>query len=486
MRIILVTGATGYIGGRLVPILLQKGYKVRCLVRDPKRLEGRSWYSSVDTFKGNILDIKSLAAALEGVDTAFYLIHSLGGEGDFAEKDKQAASNFAQAAELNNLQNIIFLGGLARQSEKLSKHLKSRHDTGKALREYSTPITEFRCAVVVGSGSISFELIRYLSERLPLMVCPKWVYTKTQPISIRTVLEYLSAALEKPDSKGRVFEIGCRDSMSYGDMMKKYAEIRGLRRLMIPVPVLSPKLSSYWVNFVTPIQASIAKPLVLSMKNENVIKDFSANEVFPEIVPDSYEIAVTRALERIKHNDIETTWNDALSSSLKDKTPVTLTTKEGLIFEHRQKSIDASAAKIYQVFAGIGGSRGWYFWNWSWRIRGFFDKMIGGVGLRRGRKHPDKLSVGDALDFWRVEAVEEDKMIRLRAEMKVPGKAWLQFRIEEAENGKCMLSQTAFFEPKGVFGIIYWYTLYPAHKIIFSGLIKRIGDYAESKKVWPK
>ena len=413
--LILVTGATGYIGGRLVPRLLEMGYRVRCLVRDPVRLQGRLWQHDVEIVAGDVLQPESLAPAMQGVYAAYYLVHSLAGGSDFHQRDLTAASHFGVAARAGGIKRIIFLGGLAEAAPGLSEHLRSRQQTGDCLRSAGVPVTEFRAGVIVGSGSLSFEMIRYLTERVPVMICPQWVYTRTQPIGIREVLEYLAAALAVPDSSGRVIEIGGADVVTYGEMMTIYAEVRGLKRWMIPVPVLTPRLSSYWVNLVTPIPAVIARPLVEGLRNESIVHDPSALRLFPHIQPAGYRTTVERAIARLEVNHIETAWSDALSTSQGDVAPVTLTTREGMIVEQRQCVVLAPAADVYTIFIGLGGKRGWFYMNWAWAIRGFVDQMIGGVGLRRGRRDPDDLRVGDALDFWRVEAVEPGHLLRLRA-----------------------------------------------------------------------
>lgn len=479
---ILVTGATGYIGGRLVPRLLEMGHRVRCLVRDPARLQGRPWQSAVEIVAGDVFQPDSLARAMEGVQAAYYLVHSLAGGADFHERDMTAARNFGAAARAAGIERILFLGGLAEASPALSEHLRSRQQSGDALREAGVPVTEFRAGVIVGSGSLSFEMIRYLTERVPVMICPRWVFTRTQPIGIREVLEYLTAALGVPESAGRIIEIGGSEVVTYGEMMTQYAEVRGLKRWMIQVPVLTPRLSSYWVNLVTPIPAVIARPLIEGLRNENVVHDLSARALFPDVQPVSYRVSVARALAKLEASDVETAWSDALSTSQGDVPPLTLTVQEGMVLERRQRIVPASPAALHAVYSGIGGKRGWFYMTWAWEIRGFVDKLIGGVGLRRGRRDPDALRVGEALDFWRVEAVEADGLLRLRAEMKVPGKAWLQFQVAPREDGQTLLSQTAFFAPKGLFGWLYWYGLYPLHGLIFSGLIDQIARRAVALK----
>jgi uncharacterized protein YbjT (DUF2867 family) len=479
-RVVLVTGATGYIGGRLVPRLLDMGCRVRCLVRDPARLQGRPWHTAVEIVAGDVLQPATLAEAMQGVEVAYYLIHSLGAGSDFHQRDLTAASNFSKEASVAGVKRIIYLGGLAQASPALSEHLRSRQQTGDSLRSGGVPVTEFRAGVIVGSSSLSFEMIRYLTERVPVMICPRWVYTRTQPIGIREVLEYLTAALTVPESTGQIIEIGGSEIVTYGDMMMIYAEVRGLKRWMVPVPVLTPRLSSHWVNLVTPIPAVIARPLIEGMRNENIVHDPSARRLFPHIQPVNYRTSVERALNRLQASNIETAWSDALSTSQSDLPPVILTNQEGMILEHRQRIIDASPAAIYKVFTGVGGRRGWFYMNWAWEIRGFLDRMIGGVGLRRGRRDPDELRVGDALDFWRVEAVEPEKLLRLRAEMKVPGRAWLQFQVTRREDGHSLLAQTAFFAPKGLFGWLYWYALYPIHRVIFNGFIDQIAQRAKN------
>ena len=478
-RPILVTGSTGYIGGRLVPRLLEMGYRVRCLVRDPARLQGRPWQNSVEIVAGDILQPESLAPAMQGVQAAFYLVHSLGSGSDFHQRDLDAAGYFGAAARTAGIERIIFLGALAEAAPGLSEHLRSRQQTGDALRAASvpvTPVTEFRAGVIVGSGSLSFEMIRYLAERVPVMICPRWVYTHTQPIGIREVLDYLAAALAVPESTGRVIEIGGADVVTYGEMMMIYAEARGLKRWMVPVPVLTPRLSSYWVNIVTPIPAAIARPLIEGLRNESIVHDPGARHLFPGIQPVGYRTSVERALAQLQASQVETAWSDALSTSQGTVPAVLLTTHEGMIVEQRQRAVLASPAEVFKIFTGLGGKRGWFYMNWAWEIRGLMDRILGGVGVRRGRRDPDELRVGDAFDFWRVEAVEPDRLLRLRAEMKVPGKAWLQFQVTPREEGQSLLSQIAYFAPKGLLGSLYWYALYPFHGLIFSGLIDQIAE----------
>ncbi len=479
--LVLVTGATGYIGGRIVPRLLEAGFRVRCLVRDATRLQGRPWRDAVEIVEADVLQPASLAEALHGCTAAYYLIHSLGAGADFPERDAQAATNFGEAARHAGITRIIFLGGLGDPATQLSSHLRSRHQTGEALRAAGVPVTEFRAGVIVGSGSLSFEMIRYLTERVPVMICPRWVYTRIQPIAVRNVLDYLVAALQVPESTDQIIEIGGADVITYGEMLTFYAEVRGLRRWLVPVPVLTPKLSSYWVHFVTPIPAAIARPLIAGLRNEIVVRDDLARRLFPAIAPLDYRSAVRKALEKLDAAEVETSWSDALSTSQPHHLPVILTTQEGMIIEKRQRAVAAPAAAIFRAFNGLGGERGWLYLNWTWRIRGAVDRIFGGVGLRRGRRTSGTVRVGDALDFWRVEAVAPDRLLRLRAEMKVPGKAWLQFEVlpQDDRNGRPMLVQTAYFAPKGLFGVIYWYALYPVHALIFRGMIRELGRLAE-------
>jgi uncharacterized protein YbjT (DUF2867 family)/uncharacterized protein YndB with AHSA1/START domain len=471
---ILVTGATGYVGGRLVPRLLAAGHRVRCLVRDPARLQGRSWAGDVEVVEGDVLRPDTLAPALAGADVACYLVHSMGAGADFERRDIEAAEYFGEATRASGVGRLLYLGGLAESTPGLSQHLRSRQETGDALRAAGVPVTEFRAGVIVGSGSLSFEMIRYLTERVPVMVCPRWVYTRTQPIAIRDVLDYLVAALAEPRSSGRIVEIGGADVITYGEMMTTYAEVRGLRRWMLPVPVLTPRLSSYWVNIVTPIPAAIARPLIEGLRNENIVRDASARELFPEIRPVGYREAVARALARLEASNVESRWSDALSTSRPGTPPVVMTTQEGMITEQRSRVVAAAPEQVFRVFTGLGGTRGWLYMNRAWQVRGFMDRLLGGVGLRRGRRDPDRLRVGDALDFWRVEAVEPGRLLRLRAEMKVPGKAWLQFEASPQDDGGTRLVQTAFFAPRGLAGWLYWYALYPVHALIFSGLVDRV------------
>jgi uncharacterized protein YbjT (DUF2867 family)/uncharacterized protein YndB with AHSA1/START domain len=476
-RTVLVTGATGYIGGRLVPRLLEAGFRVRCLARDPARLQGRPWLGQAEVAAGDCLRADTLPSALQGVEVAFYLVHSMAGGRDFEQRDVLAARNFAAAAKAVGVQRIIYLGGLGDPDTALSEHLRSRQETGAVLRETGVPVTEFRAPVIVGSGSLSFEIIRYLTERLPIMICPRWLYTRVQPIAIRNVLDYLVAALDTPASAGRTIEIGGVDVLTYGDLLRGYAKARGLKRWL--VPVLTPRLSSYWVHLVTPVPATIARPLIQGLRNDVVLRDDTARRLFPQIQPLDYATAVRLALANLETGHVETAWSDALASSQGDLAPVALATQEGIILERRQLTVAAPAPAVFAAFTRLGGTTGWLCLDWAWRLRGLLDRLLGGVGLRRGRRDPQEVRVGDAVDFWRVEAVEPNRLLRLRAEMQVPGRAWLEFRAEPIDGGNSRLSQTAFFAPRGLTGLLYWYLLYPLHAVIFSGLAKKLALLAQ-------
>ena len=478
---ILVTGATGYIGGRLIPRLLERGARVRVLIRgSAQRIKGRPWEDAVEAAIGDVLEPETLAKAMKEVDVAYYLIHSMGGDGAFSERDITAARNFSQAAAAAGVSRIIYLGGLGDPESNLSEHLRSRQETGATLRETGVPVTEFRAGMVVGSGSLSFEMLRHLTERLPVMVAPRWVFTRTQPIAIRDVLNYLVGALDVPESAGRTIEIGGADILTNAEMMQRYARIRGLRRLIIPVPVLSPALSAYWVHWTTPLPASVSRPLIVGLRNELVVRDSQALRLFPDIDPLDFETAVALALERVEEGDIETIWSDALASSQGDARPVLLTQEQGMVIERRQRTVVAPPSTVFNAFSSLGGEEGWPV-NWLWRLRGLLDRLAGGVGMRPGRRHPRHLRPGDALDFWRVEAVEPDRLLRLRAEMKLPGRGWLQFQAKERSDGHTELVQTAYFAPKGLLGLLYWYGIYPLHGLIFSRMIASVTERAEKQ-----
>jgi len=486
---ILVTGATGYVGGRLVPRLLAEGVAVRVLARHPSQLQGRPWLERVEVVQGDVLSPENLSAAMRGMDAAYYLIHGMSSGTDFRQRDLSAARNFGQAARVAGLKRIVYLGALGGDYEReLSEHLSSRHEVGKVLAGSGVQVIEFRAAVIVGSRSASFEIMRYPVEGLPILFCPPWVLTRIQPISVRDVQDYLIASLSLPDEQvdmHRIIEIGGTEVLTYLDMMRGYANARGLRRVMIIIPFMRPPIYATFLNWVTPIPRPLALALIEGMRNEVVVHDDSALRLFPNIRPHDYHSSLERALEHIAADEVETTWSDAQVSATGDSVPVTFTMREGLLLEERQRLTSASQETIYRIITGLGGRRGWLHANWIWLVRGIIDNLVGGVGFRRGRRHPNELRVGDALDFWRVEALEPGRLMRLRAEMKVPGLAWLQFEIAPQASKMNLVIQTAFFEPKGLPGLLYWYLLYPIHGWMFNKLIAKVVIKAEAEDSYP-
>ena len=469
--LVLVTGATGYIGGRLVPRLLERGERVRVLVRDRQRIAGRPWVDQVEIIQGDILDPHAAAHAAQHVDVAYYLVHAMAGSKDFARQDRLAANCFGQAAKTAGIRHVIYLGGLQPQAAAASEHLSSRAEVGQILAQYR-PVTEFRAGPIIGSGSASFEMVRYLTERLPIMVAPKWILNQVQPIGVRDTLSYLLAALEK-DAAG-IVEIGA-DVLTFKAMMLRYAAARGLRRIIIPVPVLAPGLAARWIGAVTPIPNRLAVPLVHGVVQPLTVTSSRAKERFPHITPMPYHEAVSRALERIGEGRVETRWSGALGK----RETVTVADEQGMIREIRTVASHASPDALYRSFSTIGGERGWLVWDWAWRLRGLLDKLVGGPGLRRGRRDALDLFPGEALDWWRVEAIEKGRLLRLRAEMKLPGRAWIEWQVRQ-EQDQQRLVQTAMFEPWGVGGFLYWYALYPLHRLIFTDLARAIVRDAEN------
>lgn len=470
---VLVAGATGYVGGRLLPLLERTGASIRCVARRPEALRPRV-APATEVVCGDMLDATSLERALDGIDVAYYLVHSMGTGGDYSEIDRRAARLFGEAARRRGVRRIIYLGGLANREGDLSKHLRSRIETGDMLREGGVQVVEFRASVIIGSGSLSFELIRALVERLPVMICPRWVGTLAQPIGIDDLLSYLIAALDWPGSGHRVFEIGGANQASYGDVMREYARQRGLKRLMVSIPLLTPHLSSLWLGLVTPIYARVGRELLEGVRNPSVVTDPSARTEFA-IEPAPLSEAIARAIRYEDRAFAQTRWSDAVSSGKGGALPpLSYGTRQ---VDVRRIVVDVPPDQAFSPIARIGGSRGWYFATWLWRLRGALDLLLGGVGMRRGRRDPDTPVVGDTIDFWRVEAYEPNRRLRLAAEMKVPGRAWLEFEVLSHPRG-ASICQTAMFDPVGLFGLLYWYALVPIHAVIFGQMLKAIARRA--------
>ncbi|MBP7937375.1 MAG: SDR family oxidoreductase [Phycisphaerae bacterium] len=477
---VLVTGATGYIGGRLAPRLLEAGYRIRCLAREPRKLSGRPWAErpNVEIIRCDIDDPDALRAAIEGCCTAYYLVHSMMVAGaDYREHDRLLARGFAKAAEAAGLERIIYLGGLGEIGDKLSEHLASRREVETALASGCVPVTVFRAAMIIGSGSASFEILRYLVERLPIMITPRWVSTEAQPIAVRNVLHYLVACLNEPATVGKTIDIGGPDIMTYREIMQTMAHALGLRkRWVIPVPVLTPRLSSLWIHLVTPLSHRIARPLAEGLRNRVVCRDGEAQRLMPQRLLTVRE-SIDAALGKLETHDVETSWSDA------GPLPGDPDWSGGKVFVDR-RTIQASAGAdtVFRAICRIGGGQGYYAADSLWHLRGALDRLFGGPGLRRGRRDPEKVGYGEALDFWRVTGIEPNRRLELRAEMKLPGEASLEFEVQPhpEDHGRCMVVQTARFKPRGLMGLAYWYSVLPLHGVVFSGMLKGIRRAAEA------
>lgn len=477
---ILVTGATGYVGGRLIPALLDGGYRLRAMGRSIDKLKCRPWagHARMEVVAGDVLDLESLKAAASGCDAAYYLVHSMIAEkGKFAEADRQAARNMVEAAHGAGLTRMIYLGGLAEAKDGvLSKHLQSRIEVADILQAGPVPTTDLRAPMILGSGSASFEILRYLVERLPAMITPRWVQSLNQPIAIRDVIAYLVGCLAKDDTIGATYDIGGPDILTYRDLLDIYAEEAGLRkRFIIPVPVLTPTLSAYWIRFISPVPTSIGLPLTEGLTSDAVCTENRIQDIIPLKLLSCRE-AIRLALDRVKQEQIDTCWTDA--GQLIEPEWAHCGDAEwagGTLMDVGYRvQIKATVDEVWRPIAKIGGKTGWYFMNALWRLRGALDRLAGGVGLKRGRRHPTDLLVGDALDFWRVLAVEPPERLLLLAEMKAPGEALLEFQIKPLGDGQAELQMLSRFLPRGLGGILYWYGMYPVHAWIFSGMLKSI------------
>jgi uncharacterized protein YbjT (DUF2867 family) len=476
---ILITGATGYVGGRLLAEFERLGRPVRCLARNPKALRPRVG-PETEVVGGDVLDPASLRDALAGIDTAYYMVHSMGAAADFADLDRTGARNFGDAARDAGVRRIVYVGGLGDSADDLSAHLRSRHETGAVLRDSGVEVVEFRASIVIGSGSLSYEMVRALTDRLPVMVCPRWVAIQAQPIAIEDLLAYLVAAVDLPAGSSQTYEVGGPDVVSYGDIMREYARQRGLRRLMIPVPLLTPHLSSLWLALVTPLYARVGRKLISSIRNATVVRDARALDVFA-VRPRGLRDAIARAIEATDGPAGASRWSD--STAVGVAAPGRAGAPRPALLDARETIVKAPAAAAFEPIRRIGGETGWYCADVLWRMRGWMDLLAGGVGMRRGRRDPETCVPGDPIDFWRVAAYEPDHLLRLEAEMKVPGRAWLEFTVDPVTATTTRIRQVARFEPSGLLGWLYWYSLLPAHAIVFSGMLRGIGNRATASRV---
>jgi uncharacterized protein YbjT (DUF2867 family) len=484
----LVTGATGYIGGRLVPELLEAGLRVRCLARSPERLRDHPWAEAVEVVRGDVTDAESVARAMRGVDVGYYLVHALGTGDDFEETDRRAARIFGEQARAAGVGRLVYLGGLTPYGvpeEELSPHLRSRAEVGRILLDCGVPTAVLRAAVVIGSGSASFEMLRYLTERLPVMVTPSWVHTRIQPVAVRDVLRALVGCARLPDDVSRAFDIGGPDVLTYREMMIRYAAVAGLPpRLILSVPMLTPGLSSHWVGLVTPVPASIARPLTESLRHEVVCHEHDIARYVPDPPghPVGFNEAVRLALRRVREARVTTRWSSAsLPGAPSDPLPTDPDWAGGSLYtDRRELCVDAPCASLWRVIEGIGGDNGWYSFPLAWAVRGWLDRLAGGVGLRRGRRDATRLRVGDSLDFWRVEEIERGRLLRLRAEMRLPGLAWLEMYADTDDAGRTVFRQRALFHPHGLLGHAYWWSVAPFHSVVFGGMARNIARAAVS------
>ncbi|MEV5508363.1 SDR family oxidoreductase [Streptomyces orinoci] len=478
----LVTGASGYIGGRLVPDLLDAGYRVRCLARTPRKLRDHPWAGRVEVVQGDVLDAASVARAMDGVDVAYYLVHALGTGRDFERTDREAARVFGEQARRAGVRRLVYLGGLTPQGvpePDLSPHLRSRAEVGRILLDSGVPTAVLRAAVIIGSGSASFEMLRYLTERLPVMVTPRWVHTRLQPIAVRDVLRLLVGCSRLPPDVSRAFDIGGPEVLTYLEMMRRYAAAAGLpRRLVLPVPVLTPALSSHWVGLVTPVPAAIARPLTESLRHEVVCRERDIERYLPSPPghPLGFDQAVALALQRVREARVTTRWSSASwPGAPSDPLPTDPHWAGGSLYtDVREREAEVTPEALWQVIEGIGGENGWYSFPLAWAVRGWLDRLVGGVGLRRGRRHARRLRIGDSLDFWRVEEIEYGRLLRLRAEMRLPGVAWLEMRVDGNADGPVRYRQRALFHPRGLLGHLYWWSVSPFHAVVFAGMARNV------------
>jgi uncharacterized protein YbjT (DUF2867 family) len=483
--LVLVTGVTGYIGGRLVPVLIEAGYRVRAMARHPERLRDRDWYSDVDVVEADAAEPEQLRRALDGVAVAYYLVHALGSGDRFEARDRHTAREFGVAARTMGVERIVYLGGLYPDDERLSPHLESRKEVGEILLASGVPTTVLRAAVIIGSGSASFEMLRYLTERLPFMVTPKWVDNRIQPIAVRDVLHYLLGSAAMPREVNQGFDIGGPDVLTYREMMQAYARAAGLApRRIRALPLLTPSLSSHWVGVVTPVPADLAKPLVGSLIHEVICKEHEIASHVPDPADGltGLDRALDLALKRVKNLDVATSWSSAATlGAPSNPLPGDPEWAGGALFrDERETVVHAERPALWRVIEGIGGDNGWYSWRLGWWVRGTVDRLWGGPGLRRGRRNPATLSVGDPLDWWRVEQLQDQHLLRLRAEMRLPGLAWLELIADTDAEGRTIFRQRALFHPQGLVGYLYWCLVLPFHGIVFGGMQRNIARAAEA------